>query len=524
MADAGILSMLGLQIYDTPARSTLLADFTSRLAPSVGGGGLRFSTSRHGFAALQAPLVPLSPQESFMVYDWPGTPHCVVLDSAANLIWEGRLEDIAIVPDGVRLGAFGYWRALNDVLYTALWSKSGTAGWRQVTPQDLSGANNAYWEMDNNNRIRITAKNGESFQNGDGKTGRMTYAAPHSSLKTITTVTFTYSLTAPNSTWRAALSGRNDDFSGVAVEWQLDGNGATQTGTTTVTLATPRHRLDFSIRNLSASAQTVTATDQVGLTITGIRIKTTTAATVLASAIAASLAAYVNGVNSSQLSSSAALIGATTLDLRDEVYEDVYPADILERLATIHNYETGVWEDRRLHWRPRGSDGRHWYVDVTRIIEMERSLENLRNSAYTVYRDADGRRLRTAVANDSTSQDRYSIVRRGYTSAQTTSSTEAETHRDAFLSDRKDFAMRGRIEFDRLYDATGAEHPLYMLRAGDQVTMRNLSPTLSTAIDQIRSFLVGQTEYAAHTKVMAIEPRVAVPTLITLVARRSAGV
>ena len=86
---------------------------------------MRFSTNEHGYASLEA-FVPMGLQEAFEVYEWPGLPHVVVSDYGGGVAWEGRLEDITIVPGGVQLAAFGYQNALRDVTYTALWSRSGS--------------------------------------------------------------------------------------------------------------------------------------------------------------------------------------------------------------------------------------------------------------------------------------------------------------------------------------------------------------------------------------------------------------
>jgi hypothetical protein len=182
-----------------------------------------------------------------------------------------------------------------------------------------------------------------------------------------------------------------------------------------------------------------------------------------------------------------------------------------------------VWEDRLLRFHPKGSVGRDWYVDATRIVDLQRTIENLRNSAYGLYQETGGRTLRTANNGDPDNQAKYGVLRRGFVNVQTTSATEAATHRDAFLTDRKNLAIRARVEFERVYDATGAEYPLYSIRAGDTITMRNLPPTLSTSIDRIRSFVVGETEYDAATNTIDVTPQDPIPTLVTLVARREEG-
>lgn len=520
--------MLNLQIYDTPDKGALLADFTSRLADR----GFTFSTNEHGFAGLRVPLVPMQQQEAFSVYDWPGTPHVEVSDDGASAIWEGRLEDISIVPEGVSLGAFGYWRALTDVPYTALWSKTGSGGWEIGNDDHASTFAPQKYVMDNNNRLYITLKKNQTYVTAANEIAVWFFEAPHNSERNLATVAFDWDITLP-SNWTFRLWSYTDSgFGGFASEQNIAlGDGTQQTGSVNETITAGKKLAAIVIYNTTGSNYTNSSEDGAWYAkITNIRVKTD-GSTVLASDIAAALSTYVNGVNAGQLSSSSALIEATATDLEDELYEDALPADILDRLADLHNFEAGVWEGQRLHFRQRGSASRSWQVDVTRIVDLQRSLEEIRNSAYGIYRDAGGRVLRTAAADDDASIDRYGVTRRGTVNVQTTSQTEAETHRDAFLSDRADFAVRANIEFDKVFDEHGIEHPLYMMRAGDQVTMRNLPPNVSVDIDNIRTFRVGRTEFNTSPGdsdegqgQMKLEPRTPVPTLVTLVAKREAGI
>ena len=502
--------MLTLQVYTQPG-GALLADFTGRAT------GLRCSTNRHGFAACDVPLVPMSLSEAFEVYDWPGLPHVVVSDSGGGVVWEGRLEDIEIVAGGVALTALGYQRALYDAPYTALWSKSGTGDWKSV-PQERSGAMPDRYEMDNNNRLYIAPKRGESFLNNDHY-GEMTYAAPHNGGRALTRLTASYDITLPAG-WLAAIYSAADNYGSPVSAWSLTATGSQQTGSLSVDL-TPNARVMWHIRNQTGATYTVSAdTGAWYARLTNVRLMS--AAEVTASGIAAALAQFINVTNGDQLRGDAVLIEPTTTDLRDEVYEDALPAAILDRLALLHGCEWGVYDDRRLHFRPRGGQ-RHWYVDVTATPQLQRSIESLRNSAYAVYRGDDGRALRTASVGDADSQARYGLVRRGLVNAQTTSLTEAQTHRAVYLADRATLAARAEVSFDRLYDGVGALWPLWSCRAGDTVTVRNLPPTLLTDIDRVRTLRVAETEYDAAAGTLSIAPEEPLPRLDVLVARRGAG-
>ena len=497
--------MLSLHLYGDTTMTGFHADYTARQR------GLRFSTNEHGYESLEC-FVPMQLVESFEVYERQGLPHVVVSDNAAGVVWEGRLEDVSIVPGGVRLAAYGYQNALRDVTYTALWSRSGSAGWKPVPVENRSGNEPALYEMDNNNRLYISPRAGETFGN-DTKYGELSYAAPHNGHRDIATFTASYSVTLPTN-WQARLLTVTDGFASAVAEATVTGNGASQTGTWTLSL-TDNDRLIFSLRNNTGGNSTITGNsgDWFGK-LTSIRFKSTNSSSVLASEIVTALVSYINTLNADQLSTSTTLIETTTDALRDEVYEDELPADILDYLAGLTDWEWGVYDRRELFFRARGSAGRHWYVDALEINELTRSLEVVVNRVYTVYRDADGgRTLRTDVANDTDSQTKYGVVRRAPVASQTTDQTEAEAHRDNALEKTANQQALADIRFDRLYDDGGGAWPLYLARSGDTVTVRNLPPTLSTAIDNIHTFVISETEYDAETGELSISPERAAPTI-----------
>ena len=250
---------------------------------------------------------------------------------------------------------------------------------------------------------------------------------------------------------------------------------------------------------------------------------------VYADEIVKDLVAHVVADNQDQLNSSTALIESPGLDLLDEVYEDEWPGDIATKLAGLGDnqgpprlWEVGVWENRQLHFRPRGSAGRSWAVDVP-DHEVNSTLENLRNSAYGVYADANGRVLRTDIADDDASQRRYGIIRRLPVSAQTTSNTQASTIRDAALEDQATIRPRSAISPELLMDENEAIFPKWLCRSGDKVTIRNLPPTLSQDIDRIRTFLVAEASYDWLTDELGLVPEQPVASLEVLLARREEG-
>lgn len=495
--------------------TTPMADFTDRAE------GVKFGTNRHGFDVLTVARVPMSLAEAFEVYEWPGTPHVVVSDNASATVWEGRLEDVNIISGGVSLAAFGYQRALSDVPYTALWSKTGSGGWRPVTGEELSSRTPDRYEMDNNNRLYIAPRKGEAFGHAQHM-GTMVFMMPHRGLKVARNFKASYDMLLPSG-WEFRVLTYNEGFTSVTTVNTIAATGSAQSGTIDLNINADYVVVD--VRNNTGSGMTIS--DETGVNyvrLTDLLVKATGVGnSIEARNLVYNIADYVATVNPGQIVNNYANYTAVGTVLSDELYEDEFPDAIFDRLALLHQYEWRVWEGRQLWFHPAKVARRAWYVDVVEILNLGRSLDNVRNVSYGVYRDAGGRTLRTLPAADLDSRARYALHRRGFVQAQTTSATEAETYRDAFLADRADDQARARIVFDRLYDASGAQWPLWACRSGDSITMRNLPPTLSSEIDRIRTFMVGETDFDADTGELSVAPLEPTPSLVTLVARRASG-
>lgn len=520
--------MLQLAIYAAP-NGELILDAT-HLAHDV-----RISTNAHGFEALTATLaMPLA--RAFWLYDRPGLPHVVLSGPAADVVWEGRLEDVALTDGGVAITALGYWRALSDVPYTAVWAwtalaeAGGLNEWRIVETVESSTREPGRYSMSRatdptTGGMVIRPLGGQQFSSG--LRGAWTYETPAESASQVVRVGFNYTLVAPSG-WIMRVAAFTRDWSGGGETlWYLEGNGATQTGTVAVTLTTPRDRLVYELYYNNAtpavySGQTGDLWGRIGqVAIAG------TSATVTTDAIVRALIGYVNGVNPTQLSASTAAVLGPGVTLTDELYDDALPADIITKLAGLGDnqtpprvWEAGVWEERRLHFRPRGSQARAWYVDVT-SLQVDRSLDNVANAVYAVYQRPTGGAQRTAVASDAQSIARWALTRRTALAVQTTDATLAAVQRDAHLADRRGGLPRAEIVFDALYDAGGGRWPLWAARSGDTITIRNLAPTLSAEIDRLRTFRVSRTEYNAVTNVLTVNPEAPLPRLDVLLARRA---
>lgn len=508
--------MLALQIYSDASRGRLLADYTGRAQ------GVQFSSNLRGFSYCRVRLIPMTLLEAFRAYEWPGTPHLTLTNRFNAPVWEGRLEDIAIVSRGLSLVAMGYQRAMSDIPYTAFWSASGTAGWGPVTGTDITGRTPERYVMDNNNRLYIAPKKGESFghtqHNGD-----MSFAVPHLGVRGIKSITADYDMLLP-ADWALRILTSNDDFSGLAVESTITATGSAQTGSISLDV-TEKPRIQVGIWN--ATGSTYNNTSETGtfyVRLTNVRVKSVAkGSSVLASDIVASLVAYVSGLNPAQLSTATSLIQATTPDLLNESYEDIYPNDILDELSLSHSYSWSIWENRRLRFEPRESNsGRAWAMDIAGNPELQRSLNGLYNQGYALYQNANGRTLRTsaAIAADS---DWTGIVRRGSVKERTTSASRAEEVRDAWLEDASQNPLRAALVVSRINTQVETQGTPSEVRAGDVVRIRNLPPTLSADLREISTFRVGETSYDADSGMLKITPEIPIPTLVTLTAANARG-
>lgn len=243
-----------------------------------------------------------------------------------------------------------------------------------------------------------------------------------------------------------------------------------------------------------------------------------------ASDVATALRDAVNTANSGALSSSNILIQSPGLDLLDEIYEDAYPADILTRLASLgdasgQRYEVGVKAGRRLYLRPQGDAAQAWHVDAADLT-IQQTIENLANSVYATYQDANGYTRRTASQIESLSIVRYGLTRRRSVQADTTNSNVATAIAQTARDDSSDPLPRAGVSFTRAYTANGAQIPLWQIQDGDTITIRNLPVIAGAAVDRIRTFRVVQVQYDAVAGTISVTPETPLPELEYLLARR----
>jgi hypothetical protein len=481
--------------------------------PTNRAEGVTISTGPRGFQDAQA-FIPLTDAQADQLVQTPGLR--MKLSDGGGVIWEGRVEDIALRNGGVQLGGLGDARLLDDIAYTALWSDASVAGWIQ-NPDAYTftlGDASMRFEADTNNRLYLTPEKNATFVQFDGFI--FNYDIPDQSLRTIAAISFDYEIFGPLN-WTFAVRNKNgntflSDTTGFGT------SGVLQTGTVNTTQPANTTRINIMFFWADAVATTVAGeTGSIYVRITNIRVKSTTSATLYADEVIKAVRDQTNVVNPGALSTSNRLIISPTIDLMQAIYEDTAPSAILDELASFGNsaglqYEWGVFEGRELFFRTVGSAARQWAIDAA-DLDIEQSLDGLYNSTYGLYQDANGRTLRTAAQTNAQSIGRYGLTRQTSQDADTTSSATATTIAATATAATATPIPRATVKVRRFSTLTGAPARGEWVRSGDTVTIRNLPPTTNTAVDRVRTFTVAQTSFNLDTGEVTVIPESPGPDL-----------
>ena len=223
------------------------------------------------------------------------------------------------------------------------------------------------------------------------------------------------------------------------------------------------------------------------LEITNLRIKTTGSAAIDSEEVITDLLETVVTTSGGRISDVTGLIdenAAAGVDHDELIFEDALPGDALTQLAQYGDgsepYRVGVDNEFRLFYKSRES-GRVFYALADRP-SIERSVAQMINSAYVVYKDERDITRRTAVLTSSDSEVQFGLTRRAAVKLDTISSTRAENERTVFLTevDRPD--LPGRLTITYLTQETQEQIPFWELQIGDIVVIQNLPQGLPDAV------------------------------------------
>lgn len=494
-----------------------------RVAANATVTDLDFKTNQNGFADCTIQYA-IDPFVGYQLYSLNTVWECKVMDGGAT-IYHGRVEDVKLNGSSMQVTAFGYYRALSDLPYTALWSTYKLDNWHAVKGETYgTGHKPERYTIDTNNgRLGIAPKKNAQYGNNNDQ-GAVDFYIPNGSSRNIVAVAFDYTLSA-----YAGMRVRLQSYSNgtlIADEWTPTIPSAfTRYSGSVVQAVSSCNRLMFVIDNNSGSTATFTAEEGTAyLHITNMRVVTQTlGASIDNATVAADMVTTIAATNSNQISTSTSLINSTGVGLTEAVYEDANMADVLQQLAdqgdsSGNKYEVGVYLNKQLYFRQKGSAGRTWYVDIDEL-DLERTIDTLVNSAYTSYKDANDVTVRSSISADSASIARYGLTRRSYVQIDTTSSTQATAARTALLTDQASPLPKARISFSHVYNANGGQYPLYFVRAGDSITIRNLPPNLGSNVDRIRTFRISETSYNASSNTLDVTPEAPLPTLDRVLAQ-----
>ena len=489
-----------------------------KLTPDVQPQNIRFSTGENGFASLSASY-PVPVESAMQLYLYGQNATIIAAAHDGTTVWVGRVEDVMVNNTGITIGAFGFARAYGDLLYTALWSKDSSVGFRPTTANELSSRNGRY-NLDNNNRVYLELKKDETYVNGAN--GAMVYELPDKGVRSAATISFSWNF--ENTTGQEfvmAVGGYTSAWAFVSIDFVFSSTATSGSGTQATTFPANVQKVVISFFPLSGTPYTYTGeTGDTWARATNIRIKSTTSTAVTVGEIAAGLVSYIAAENPSNVTASLSGIDAAAYvdDLREQIYEDMRPSEILTDLCQVANLRWRVWQDKILTVAPVGTNAITYYVDATGI-QFQSSLDPVANTAYATYSDSN-RTLRTAKTQDAEIKARWGFTRETTTNVQTESQTEAERWRDALLIDQKGKGLRARVQFDYIFSANGVLTDKWRIRAGDRIVIRNLSPEVYDAVPFASSFIVERTDYNADTNVLSVEPFIPVPTLVTIIAQQ----
>jgi hypothetical protein len=477
---------------------------------------LRFSTGQNGSAVLSASW-RMGIDEATLFHDTWSMAKATV-SNGAEVVWTGRVEDIGVVANGVNITAFGYARAYADLLYTAVWSKDTVADFRGAARGEVTVAQNGRYNTDSNNRLYFELVRDEDYN--DNNRGVLVYEFPDKGLREAKTISFDWEF--ENTTGLAyAMSVRGYSSNWTLIDFNLVFSSVATSGSGSYSLSFSPNVQKVAVTYYHNNATLHTYTGETGATwgkVTNIRIKSTTAATVLGSDIAADLAAFVATENHSQGDGLAYGIQATNQDLREQVFEDARPDRILQDICDRHDYRWRVWE-QSLILEPEATSGVSHYADVT-SMEFQRSFAEVYTQAYATYNTESNATLRTATATNTNATFLFNDVKKVETTgANTTDLATAEAQRDAVLVANGNLAPRIDIRITTLLTADGRVVPLWRVRAGDSIFIRAI-PVDSRPILERRVLRVFRTDYNALTNELTVESDIPYPSLVTIVAKQ----
>ena len=232
----------------------------------------------------------------------------------------------------------------------------------------------------------------------------------------------------------------------------------------------------------------------------------------------------------------------TALDIAPQTFNDYEKCgQVIDAVLKLGDNQTpprkwyfAVWEARVPYLFPRVTDEVDWEMELRDVaaggLTLSRSARNLWNRVIALYSAIDptegpGARKATAWAEDTDSSGIYGD-REYVLSLAGMSDAGADAARDAALEDMKEPSQYTTARFSGwAWDAGKRRRPLYMIRAGDVLRIRDLVPEeamFSTPkLDSLRTFFLLETEYDVDRNTLCVMPDFEGGLLDIMIARES---
>lgn len=505
---------LTIGLYD-PETKRLLEDITSIVK------GVKFTSNEQGFELCQGDLeIPV--RRAFRRYEMIGVPDLIISDQGLDRVWEGRLEDFTLRREGSQFRAFGHSAALRDLLFTGVYSSQAVADW------EIEGAGVYRPELyyfDQNNRLYIAPSNGETIDGPGIDVGAFRFEAPHQADRRIYSLSFSYELDPNGNDWGMYIMSAEDwDYTQVQ-EDTVHASSSPVSGTKSYTWTGDGVvRIWIELRNRTSTP--ITISDETGTTylkITNLRIMGMDVGSMTGDLIVSDLLSYIRETNPYSLAGDEGWIFDPGPDNMDLVPEDTRPADIIRDLADQGDdesqlYKFGVWDRKQIYFWEKGYNAQTWYADVEDDLALQRTISAIGNRGYVSYRDQEGRVLRTERDTADLSIRQYGLTLDETRRSRSTSESQAELQRDLLLLEASQPTPRSRLVLTHITNKRGAYVPIYKLRAGDTINLRNLPVTTEgDLIDRVRTMTITETDFNTETGQNQITLEASLPDLGDLI-------
>jgi hypothetical protein len=259
--------------------------------------------------------------------------------------------------------------------------------------------------------------------------------------------------------------------------------------------------------------------------LTGTRVKATNSSTVTASEVIGTILSDINTANSTQISSSAALVGNPGVDLKEFLY-DTYPSEVIDQLVSMgdasgNQWAARVWEGQVLRFGRVDQSGAVYQIMQT--PELARDLDGLRTHIVPRYTDGNGDVAQGTTQSNQLAVSRYNVRRNAfYTAGEVDSPSVANSLAATALLDTITPEAQGDIVVTELF-RNGQRVPLWRLRAGDIIECVEFPSSGNQALDNTRRWRVGRTLYDHDNQALTISPPEPASTIEALLARQDAG-